>query len=40
VSGAPLAAPMLVFAPNFIEFPSSIYLFVYFELYAPKINDN
>jgi hypothetical protein len=40
VSGAPLAALMLVFAPNFIEFPNSISLLVYFELYAPEINDN
>jgi hypothetical protein len=40
VSGAPLTAPMLVFAPNFIEFPNSISLLVYVELYPPEINDN
>jgi hypothetical protein len=37
---ATLAAPMLVFAPNFVEFPNSISLLVYVELYAPEINDN
>jgi hypothetical protein len=40
VSGAPLAAPMLVFAPNFVEFPNSFSLLVCVELYAPEINDN
>jgi hypothetical protein len=40
VSGAPLAAPILVFAPNFVEFPNSFSLLVYVELYAPEINDN
>jgi hypothetical protein len=40
VSGAPQAAPMLVFAPNFVELPNSFSLLVYVELYAPEINDN
>jgi hypothetical protein len=40
VSGVPLAAPILVFAPNFVEFPNSFSLLVYIELYAPEINDN
>jgi hypothetical protein len=35
VSGAPLAAPIFVFAPNFVEFPNSFSLLVYAE-----INDN
>jgi hypothetical protein len=39
VSGAPLAAPIHVFAPNFIEFLNSFSLLVYVELYAPEIND-
>jgi hypothetical protein len=29
LSGAPLPAPLLVFAPNFVEFPNSISVFVY-----------
>jgi hypothetical protein len=40
VSGAPLAAPILVFAPNLVELPNSFSLLVYVELYAPEINDN
>jgi hypothetical protein len=40
VSGAPLAAPLIVFAPNLVEFPNSLSLLVYVELYAPEINDN
>jgi hypothetical protein len=40
VSGAPLATPMLAFAPIFVEFPNSISLLVYVELYALEINDN
>jgi hypothetical protein len=40
VSSAPLAAPVLVFAPNFVEFPNLFSSLVYVELYAPKINDN
>jgi hypothetical protein len=28
------------YAPNFIEFPKSLSLLVYVELYAPEINDN
>jgi hypothetical protein len=36
---APLAAPMLVFAPNFVEFPNLFSLLVYVELYAPEINE-
>jgi hypothetical protein len=40
VSGAPQAAPKLVFAPNFVELPNSFSLLVYVELYAPEINDN
>jgi hypothetical protein len=40
VSGVPLAAPFSVFAPDFVEFPNSLSLLVYVELYAPKINDN
>jgi hypothetical protein len=40
VSGAPLAAPILVFAPNFVEFSNSFSLLVYIEFYAPEINDN
>jgi hypothetical protein len=39
VSVAPLAAPMLVFAPNFVEFPNLFSLLVYVELYAPEINE-
>jgi hypothetical protein len=39
VSGAPLVAPMLVFAPNFVEVPNLFSLLVYVELYAPDIND-
>jgi hypothetical protein len=40
VSGAPLAAPILGFAPNFVKLPNSFSLLVYVELYAPEINDN
>jgi hypothetical protein len=40
MSGALLAAPLLVFAPNFVEIPNSISLLVYVELYAPEINEN
>jgi hypothetical protein len=40
MSGAPLVAPILVFAPNFVEFPNSLSLLVYVELYAPEINDS
>jgi hypothetical protein len=40
VFGAPLAAPIHVFAPNFVEFPNSFSLLVYVELYAPDIDDN
>jgi hypothetical protein len=40
VSGAPLAAPILVLFPNFVEFPNSFSLLVCVELYAPEINDN
>jgi hypothetical protein len=40
VSGAPLAAPILVFAPNFVEFSNLFSLLLYVELYAPEINDN
>jgi hypothetical protein len=40
VSGAPLAASILIFAPNFVEFPSLFSLLVYVGLYAPEINDN
>jgi hypothetical protein len=40
VSGAPLSAPFIVFAPNFVEFPNSLSLLVYVEFYAPEINDN
>jgi non-ribosomal peptide synthetase component F len=40
VSGAPLATPMLVFAPNFVEFFNLFSLLVYAKLYAPEINDN
>jgi hypothetical protein len=40
VSGAPLVAPMLVFAPNFVEFPNLFSLLVYVELYVHEINDN
>jgi hypothetical protein len=40
VFGAPLDAPILIFDPNFVEFPNSFSLLVYVELYAPKINDN
>jgi hypothetical protein len=40
VTDAPLAAPMLVFAPNFDEFPNLLSLLVYVKLYAPEINDN
>jgi hypothetical protein len=40
VSGAPLVAPILVFAPKFLEFPNSFSLLVCVELYAPEINDN
>jgi hypothetical protein len=31
---------MLVFAPNFVEFPNLFALLVYVGLYAPEINDN
>jgi hypothetical protein len=31
---------MLVFAPNFVEFPNLFSLLVDVELYAPEINDN
>jgi hypothetical protein len=34
------AASILVFAPNFVEFPNSFSLLVYVELYAPEVNDN
>jgi hypothetical protein len=40
VSGVPLAAPNSVFAPNFVEFPDSLFLLVYVELYAPEIKHN
>jgi hypothetical protein len=40
VSDAPLAAPMLVFAPNFVEFPTYSLCWFMFELYAPEIKDN
>jgi hypothetical protein len=40
MSGAPLAAPMLVFAPNFVEILNLFSLLVYVELYAPEIIDN
>jgi hypothetical protein len=40
VSGAPLAVPIIVFAPNFVEFPNPLSLLVYVELYAPEINSN
>jgi hypothetical protein len=40
MSGAPLAAPILVFAPNFVEFSNSFSLLVYVELYAPELNDD
>jgi hypothetical protein len=40
VSGAPLAAPFIVFAPNFVEFPNSFSLLVYVELYALETNDD
>jgi hypothetical protein len=40
LSGAPLAALMLVFDPNFVEFPNLFSLLVYVELYVPDINDN
>jgi hypothetical protein len=40
VSGAQLAAPILVFDPNFVEFPHSFALLGYVELYAPNINDD
>jgi hypothetical protein len=40
VSGAPLAAPMLVLAPNFDEFPNLFYLLVYVEFYVHEINEN
>jgi hypothetical protein len=40
VSVAPLTAPSIVFAPNFVEFPNLFSLLVYVELYAPEINDN
>jgi hypothetical protein len=40
VSGAPLAAPILVFAPNFVEHPKSFSLLVYVELYDPDKNSN
>jgi hypothetical protein len=38
MSGAPLVAPILVFAPNFVEFPNSLSLLVYVEIYASEIN--
>jgi hypothetical protein len=37
MSGAPLAAPILVFAANFVEFPNSFSLFVYVELYVSEL---
>jgi hypothetical protein len=40
VSGAPLAAPFIVFAPNFVEFPNSFSLLVYVELYALETYDD
>jgi hypothetical protein len=40
VPDAPLAAPFIVIAPNFVEFPNSLSLLVYVEIYAPEINDN
>jgi hypothetical protein len=40
VSGSPLAALLLVFAPNFVEFPNLFPFLVYVELYAPDINEN
>jgi hypothetical protein len=40
VSGVPLVAPFIVFAPNFVEFPNSFSLLVYVELYAPEINND
>jgi hypothetical protein len=40
VLGAPLAAPFIVIAPNFVEFPNLLSLLVYIELHAPEINDN
>jgi hypothetical protein len=38
VSGAPLAAPLLVFAPIFVDFPNLISFLVYVEPYEPEIN--
>jgi hypothetical protein len=40
VSGAPLAAPRLVFCSKRCRVPNLIYLLVYVGLYAPEINDN
>jgi hypothetical protein len=40
VSDAPLVAPFIVFVLNLVEFPNSLSLLVYVELYAPEINDN
>jgi hypothetical protein len=40
LSGAPLAAPMLVFASIFVESPNLISFLVYVEPYASEINDN
>jgi hypothetical protein len=40
VSGVQQTAPFSVLAPIFVEFPNSLSLLVYVELYAPKINDN
>jgi hypothetical protein len=40
VSGAPLAAPLLVFFSKLSRVPNLYSLLVYVELYAPEINDN
>jgi hypothetical protein len=40
VSGAPLAAPLLVFCCKLCRVPNLFSLLVYVELYAPEINDN
>jgi hypothetical protein len=40
VSGAPLVAPILVFASNFVKFPNSFSLLIYVKLYALEIKDN
>jgi hypothetical protein len=37
---APPAALILVFAPNFVEFPNLFSLLIYIELYAHEIKDN